>query len=90
MSFILFSFTGWHEIWVNILIRIILIPLVAGLSYELLKFAGRSEGQWAKILNAPGIAFQRLTTKEPEDDQIEVAIAAMKGVIIEDEQDDKW
>jgi len=90
MSFILFSFTGWHEIWINILIRIILIPLVAGLSYEILKFAGRSEGKWAAILNAPGIAFQNLTTKEPDDDQIEVAIAAMKGVIIEDEQDDKW
>ena len=90
MSFILFSFTGWNGIWINILIRIVLIPLVAGLSYEILKFAGRSEGRWAKILNAPGIAFQNLTTKEPDDDQIEVAIAAMKGVIIEDEQDDKW
>ncbi len=90
MSFILFSFTGWNGIWINILIRIILIPLVAGLSYEILKFAGRSEGRWVKILNAPGIAFQNLTTKEPDDDQIEVAIAAMKGVIIEDEQDDKW
>ena len=90
MSFILFSFTGWNGIWVNILIRIILIPLVAGLSYEVLKFAGRSEGKLAAIINAPGIAFQNLTTKEPDDDQIEVAIAAMKGVVIEDEQDDKW
>ena len=90
MSFILFSFTGWHEIWMNILIRIILIPLVAGLSYELLKFAGRSEKKWVSVLNAPGIAFQNLTTAEPDDDQIEVAIEAMKGVLIEDEQDDKW
>ena len=90
MSFILFSFTGWNAIWVNILLRIILIPVVAGLSYEVLKFAGRSEAKWVKIINAPGVAFQALTTKEPDDDQIEVAIAAMKGVIIEDEQDDKW
>ena len=91
ISVILFSFTGWHSIILNILIRLLLVPLVAGLSYELLKFAGRCEGRWIRILNAPGLAFQKLTTKEPDDLQIAVAIEAMKNVIVEEDKKlDEW
>ncbi|MDD4494203.1 MAG: DUF1385 domain-containing protein [Eubacteriales bacterium] len=80
ISILLFSLVGWHNMWINIVARVLLIPIVAGVSYEILKFAGRSELKCVKILNAPGLAFQYLTTKEPDDDMIEVAIAAFKSV----------
>lgn len=90
ISILVFSFIGWHGILINILSRILLIPLVAGLSYELLRFAGRSNLKLMKIVNAPGMLFQIFTTDEPDDSQIEVAIAAFNGVRIDDENADKW
>lgn len=92
ISILVFSFLGWNEVWINILSRILLIPLVAGLSYELLKFVGRhSEWSIVKIINAPGLAFQHFTTREPDDSQIEVAIAAFKNVLVaEDKNADNW
>ncbi len=83
VSILVFSFTGWHSIFVNIGLRLLLIPLVAGLSYELLKAAGRSKGILARILNAPGLAFQYFTTREPDDAQIEVAITAFNKALAE-------
>ncbi|MCX7922819.1 MAG: DUF1385 domain-containing protein [Clostridia bacterium] len=90
ISILLFSVTGWHNVWLNMLIRLSLMPLVAGISLELLKFAGRSEWKIFKIINAPGMAFQRFTTREPDDSQIEVAIAAFNNVTIRDKNSDKW
>lgn len=90
ISILVFSFTGWHSVIVNILIRLLLIPLVAGLSYEVLKFAGRCEWKIMKVINAPGMLFQLFTTKEPDDAQIEVAIEAFKNVLVEDKNADKW
>ncbi|MCX7842728.1 MAG: DUF1385 domain-containing protein [Clostridia bacterium] len=91
ISIVVFAFTGWHNILINTLIRLLLVPLVAGLSYEVLKFAGRhSEHPVIKVLNAPGIGFQYFTTREPDDDQIEVAIQAFKNVLVEDKEADKW
>ena len=58
--------------------RIVLLPLVIGLSYEILKLAARSESWWARILRAPGLLLQRLSTKVPTDDLIEVAAVAYK------------
>jgi len=81
VSIIVFSFAGWHNRLMNLLLRLILIPLVAGLSYELLKLGGKSNGKIMRILNYPGLMLQHLTTKEPEDDQVEVAIAALNGVL---------
>jgi len=90
ISIFVFSFLGWHSIWINILSRIILIPLVAGLAYEVLKFAGRCEWKIMGIVNAPGLLFQLFTTKEPDDSQIEVAIEAFKNVLVKDENADNW
>lgn len=91
VSIIVFSFLGWHSMIINVLLRLIFIPLVAGFSYELLKFAGRHcEWKIMKIINAPGMLFQLFTTKEPDDDQIEVAIEAFKNVLVEDKDADKW
>ena len=91
ISIIMFSFLGWYSVIVNALLRILLIPLVAGVSYEVLKFAGRhSEWTVMKIINAPGMLFQLLTTKEPDSDQIEVAIEAFNNVLGEDKSADNW
>lgn len=72
---------GWPNVWMRILTRILVLPLIAGLSYELLKWAGRSDNWVVKILSMPGIYLQKLTTNEPNDEQLEVAIAAMKAVL---------
>ena len=91
VSIIVFSFLGWHSVIVNILLRLVFIPLVAGISYELLKFAGRhSDWKAMKIINAPGMLFQLFTTKEPDDSQMEVAIEAFKSVLVEDKNADNW
>ena len=63
------------------MMKILLFPLVAGLSYELLKLAGKSDGPVITALSYPGLQLQRLTTKEPDDQQLEVAIEAMKAVL---------
>lgn len=90
VSIMVFSLTPWVGVWQNIVIRLVLLPLVAGLSYEIIKFAGRSESKIVSILNIPGLAFQRFTTNEPDDSQIEVAIEAMKSVLVKDREQDKW
>ncbi len=90
VSILVFSATPWIGVWQNIVIRILLLPLVAGLSYEVIKFAGRSNSKIVGILNMPGLAFQRYTTREPDDSQIEVAIEAMKNVLVKDQEADKW
>lgn len=64
----------------RVLLRIALLPLIAGISYELIKLAGSSENPIVNLLSKPGMALQNLTTKEPEDDMIEVAIQAVEKV----------
>lgn len=64
----------------RVLIRIALLPIIAGISYELIKLAGSSDNPIISLLSVPGLAMQNLTTKEPEDDMIEVAIAAVEEV----------
>ncbi|NJD01788.1 MAG: DUF1385 domain-containing protein [Ruminiclostridium sp.] len=91
ISIIVFSQLGWHSIIINILLRLVFIPLVIGISYEILKFAGRhSDWKVMKIINAPGMLFQLFTTKEPDDSQLEVAIEAFKNVLVEDKNADNW
>lgn len=74
-------------IWIAI--KILVLPLVTGLSYEFIKFAGRHDNLFVKILSAPGLWMQRLTTKEPDEDMIEVALEAFKAVITDNPEDDK-
>lgn len=85
ISLILFSLLGWPNLIVRITSRLLLIPVIAGLSYELLKWAGRSDNLVVKILSMPGLYLQKLTTEEPTDQHLEVAIAAMKAVMVEPE-----
>lgn len=70
--------------------RLLLLPVVAGISYEFIKLAGRSKKTCVRWLTKPGLWLQRLTTREPDDEQIEVAIKAMEAVIPEDRNSDKW
>lgn len=90
ISIIMFSFISWENPIQRVLIRLLLLPLVAGVSYELIKFAGRHNGVIVRIISAPGMWLQKITTKEPDDSQIEVAIAALKSVLTGDRNDDKW
>ena len=64
----------------RIVIRIVLLPVIAGISYEFLKLAGRSENPVVNLLSKPGLAIQKITTKEPDDGMIEVAIQAVEAV----------
>lgn len=85
ISFVLHLFLGWPNLTLRIVSRLLLVPVVAGLSYELLKWAGRSDNWLVKILSLPGLYLQKLTTNEPSDRQLEVAIAAMKAVMVDED-----
>lgn len=75
------AFMGWPNVWVRVASRILVLPVIAGLSYELLKWAGRSSNPIVKVLSIPGLYVQKLTTNEPDFAQLEVAIAAVKAVL---------
>ena len=83
VSLLLFSFLGWPNLFWRITSRILLIPVIAGISYELLKWAGRSDGKLVRILSWPGLQLQRLTTAEPTTAQLEVAILSLKAVLVD-------
>ena len=90
ISIIFFSFLKWETVWQRMLYRLLLLPVVAGVSYEIIKFAGRSDSKVVKWLTSPGLALQLLTTREPDDSQLEVAIAALKSVLTGNKDDDRW
>lgn len=76
--------------WQRSLISLAALPLVVSISYECIRIAGNHDNLFTKILSAPGLAMQRITTREPDDSMIEIAIAAMKPCIPEDKEEDKW
>lgn len=75
---------------VRLLLRLVLLPLVIGLSYEVIKITGRSDGILSRIVSWPGRMLQHLTVLEPDDSMIEVAITAMKAVLPEQQGEDEW
>ncbi len=79
VSIIMFAFLGWPDLWLRIVSRIVLMPLVAGIAYEIIRFAGRSDSKWVAYAILPGLWLQKLTTREPSDDQIEVAIRSLEA-----------
>ena len=90
ISILMFSLLTWKTLWIRILYRLLLLPVVAGLSYEVIKLAGRHPNGVVGILTKPGLWLQKITTREPDMEQLEVAIAAMKAVIPENKEDDRW
>jgi uncharacterized protein YqhQ len=82
VSIIVFSIFKFHAFWAIFLSRLILVPVVSGLSYELIRFsASRCQRGFFRLLVLPGLALQRITTKEPSDDQLEIAIRALKEAL---------
>lgn len=90
VSMILFSMIEWKDPISRMLIRLALLPVVAGISYEIIRIAGKSQSVFMNIVSYPGMMMQKLTTKEPDDSQIEVAIEALKNVLVEDEDEARW
>ncbi len=90
VSIIVFSFISWSNPFIRLGLRLLLLPVVAGISYEIIKFAGRHDNRFTAFLSAPGKWLQYITTNEPDDSQIEVAICSLKAVIPENRNDDKW
>ena len=94
VSIIFFMFIRVDTIWLRVIIRLLLVPVIAGVSYEFIKLAGRSESKIVNILSKPGMLLQKFTTGEPDDDMIEVAIASVNAVFdwktfVEDVEVDK-
>ena len=92
ISILVFSFFGWPNPLMRLVIRLLMLPVIAGLSYELNRYVGRcsSDNLLTKIIAYPGFLIQKLTTKEPDDSMMEVAIAAMNRVIPQSGEDDTW
>ncbi len=90
ISIILFSFISWDNMWMRIGLRLLLLPVVAGLSYEVIRIAGKSDNALVRAVSRPGMWLQKITTREPDDSQLEVAIAAMQAVLTGNKEDDKW
>lgn len=90
ISILVFSLVTWSNPFVRMALRLLLLPVVVGLSYEVNRFAGRHDNWFTKLLRWPGLMLQNLTVFEPDDSMIEVAIEAMKRVIPEDKSQDAW
>ncbi len=90
LSIIVFSVITWNSLPVRIALKLLLLPVVVGISYEVIKFAGRHDNLFTRIISKPGLWLQRFTTNEPDDSQIEVGIAAMKAVIPESRADAEY
>lgn len=81
ISIVVFMFVHTDVMWLRLISRVLLIPVIAGISYEFIRYAGKHENVCSNVLSAPGLWVQRLTTKEPDDDMIEVAIKSVEGVV---------
>lgn len=79
-----------HYTWLWVSIKILMLPLICGLGYELIRICGRYDNLFTKIISAPGMWLQRLTTKEPDDSMIEVAIRSLEAVLPENPDEDRW
>ncbi len=91
VSIFVLSFFGWPNPLKRVLIRILMLPVVAGISYEINRLIGKSNSKLAYYISYPGLILQKIaTTKEPDEGQIEVAIEALKAVLTENREDDLW
>ncbi|MDP4108987.1 MAG: DUF1385 domain-containing protein [Bacillota bacterium] len=90
ISILLFSLVPWTNPFLRMLFRLLLLPFVIGIAYEINRYAGRHDNQLTKILRAPGYWLQLLTTNEPDDSMLEVAIEALRRVIPSVQGADKW
>lgn len=90
ISILLFSVVSWDNPLIRTVLKIVLLPVVIGIAYELIRLAGRYDNWLTRLISAPGLQIQRLTTKEPDDSQLEVAIEAIKPTLPENLEEDRW
>lgn len=90
ISILVFSVVEWSNPLIRMALRFALLPVVVGISYEVNRFIGRHDNWFTKVIRAPGLWFQTFTTFEPDDGMIEIAIAALREVIPEEEGKDNW
>ena len=90
VSILVTSLVSWSGVWVRLILRIALLPVIMGISYELIRYAGGHDNILTVILSAPGKALQLVTTAEPDDDMLEVAIESLKLVLPDKEGADRW
>ncbi|MDD4726106.1 MAG: DUF1385 domain-containing protein [Tissierellia bacterium] len=91
VSILVLSFFGWPNPVLRVLIRILMFPVIAGISYEINRLIGKSDSKFAYYLSYPGLMIQKhATVKEPDDEQIEVAIESLIAVIPKNREADKW
>ena len=83
VSIVVFSFVPWKSTLGRVFMKVLFLPVVVGIAYEILKYTGRHTNACTKIVATPGLWFQRLTTNEPEDDMIEIAIASVNALLPE-------
>lgn len=88
LTVVIYSLLGRPALWLRVLERVAVIPLVAGVSYEIMRYAERSDSPWISALVAPGLVLQRLTTRRPEREQAEVALTALR--ILLEREDAGW
>ncbi|MDD6991466.1 MAG: DUF1385 domain-containing protein [Oscillospiraceae bacterium] len=90
LSIAIGMFLPWDNVFARFGLQLLMLPVEASIGYELIKLAGRCDNIFTRIISAPGLWLQHITTCEPDDPQIEVAIAALKPCIPEDKNDDQW
>ncbi len=92
ISIFVFTVVGvpWNNIFVRMGFKLLLLPVIVGIAYELIRLAGRYDNIATRIISAPGLWVQRITTSEPDDKQIECAIAALEAVLPENSEEDRW
>ena len=91
ISILVLSFFGWPNPLQRFLVRVLMFPVIAGISYEVNRLIGKSNSKLAYILSYPGLMIQKMaTTKEPDGEQIEVAIKALEAVLTENKDEDLW
>ena len=90
ISIILFSVVSWDSVAVRVALKLLTLPLVMAIAYELIRLAGKHDNLFTRIVSWPGLKIQHLTTKEPDDGMIEAAIASIKAVLPEDVNEAVW
>lgn len=90
LSIVVGMFLPWKNIGIRLLMQLLLLIPEASIAYELIKLAGRADNPFTRIISAPGLWLQHITTKEPNDKQIEVAIAALTPCLPKEDEEDKW
>ena len=90
ISIAIFSFVSWDHLYIRILLKILMLPIIGGSSYEIIKLAGKYDNILTRIISIPGLLLQKITTGEPDEGMIEVAIEAIKLVLPENPEEAKW